>query len=357
MAEKKRGRDYWLTLLREHARSGETLAAFCKRRRVSYKTARNWRSRFGDDEIGGNGGTVPVPDESGQGHQGFSGEGDSGSGADEPGDGEKSEPRTPPLEGDTLPGGGKHAGGSDKPARKPHPGWANLIPAEPGNQRARKHGGYSKYLPPEVQDEVNTYGRNDLLSVIEEIRLTKGRLIMVTRSRAAWDAKVDYAELTDTDYQVDEIAEKKTPDGRERSVKRTRPKFEDLEDQLTRRLAWLQQVHDTLSRRVSYTADEAARLRSDIMTRADDEGWTAIETGWEIEKLGLELPFTLQQRIRSELALMEPEEPEGGMTDDELEALSVEYERKMSGEPQWLAERRSEVKEIHEAKDAERKGE
>lgn len=347
----KRGREFWLDLYDELQETGETITAASKRLKLSAKTISNWFSRIRKGEV-----------------KREVGSGKSGSGNREVGKGKKSsakprasgksESRQDSGKASPPEGGKKLAPGSDeKPTRKPHPGWANLIPAEPGNQRARKHGGYSKYLPPDVQAELDTYGRNDLLDVLEEIRLTKGRLIMVTRSRAEWDAKQEYSELTDADYQLDEIGDKVSAEGRERTTKRSRPKFEDLEDQLTRRLAWLQQVQDQLSRRVSLTADEAAAARRSIMERAEEEGWTATRTGDEIEKLGLEAPFTLQQRIRSELALAEPEEPEGGMTDDELEALSAEYEQQTQGEPEWLEERREEVQEIHKAKDAERKGE
>ncbi|MGP9633724.1 IS66 family insertion sequence element accessory protein TnpA [Halomonas sp. AOP43-A1-21] len=334
----KRGREFWVDFFKRFARSSASLADFCKRNDVSYKTARNWSSKLNGE------------DTSGQGHTAGIGKGAGDDKAPKDGDWIEKE-STPTPDKPASPAGGEEQG-----PKKRNKGWENLIPAEKGNQRALKHGAYASALPPDINEQLNTYGRENIRSLEDEIRLTKGRLIMVTRKRAEWDAREDYREITPDDYDLVEVTEKNNPMGGETIEKRVKPDFEAQEDRLTRRLAWLQQVHDQLSRRISLTADEAVALRGEILQKAEDEGWSSIDTGWEIEKHGLELPFTLQQKIRSELALIEPPEPEGGMTDEELEALSAEYEQEMADEDEWLANRQQEVEEIHAAKEAEKQG-
>lgn len=346
MAE-KRGREFWREFFRHFARSNKSLADYCRGKGVSYKTARNWSSKLAKEDEQGQG-----QSEQGQGH-GEAGQGGAAE-ASNGGDLEKSEP---PPDGEES---GTPSQGKEQGQRKWNPGWANLIPAGPGNQRALKHGAYAKHLPPDVIDTLDKYTRGDIRNMEAEIQLVRGRLIVLTRLRAQWDAKVEYNELDDTDYLLQEFTAKVGTLGeattKETTTKRVRPDFEMWEDRLLSRLAHLQQVHEQLSKRISMTADEAAAARREILERADEEGWSAVETGTEIEKLGLELPFTLQQRIRAELALMEPEEPEGGMTDDELERLSQQYEEQTAGEPDWLAERREQVADIHAERDKERQG-
>ncbi|MDX5979607.1 hypothetical protein [Vreelandella alkaliphila] len=341
----KRGREFWVDFFKRFERSSISLADFAESEGVAYKTARNWSSKLNKDKDQGQG-----HKKQGQGQGAGQAKGESK--AKPAKDGDWIEKESPPAPGKPA----SPAGGEEQGEKQWNKGWANLIPAEKGNQRALKHGAYAGALPPDIEQELNTYGREDIRSLEDEIRLTKGRLMMVTRKSAEWDARNEYNEITSDDYDLTEVTEKTSPMGRETSEKRVKPDFEAQEDRLTRRLAWLQQVHDQLSRRIGLTADEAVKLRGRILQQSEDEGWSSIDTGWEIEKHGLELPFTLQQKIRAELALIEPPEPEGGMTDEELDALSEEYEKEVAGEDAWLEERHSEVADIHAAKEAEKKG-
>lgn len=345
----KRGKALYLDLYDEAKRTKETPAEMGKRMNIPAKTISNWFSRIRKGEVKREPGT-------GKAGTGKSKAGKPPAKPANAGAGKEKKSRPAPADTDT-PGDGKEQG-AHKPPRKHNKGWENLIPAGPGNQRALKHGAYAKHLAPDVVEALEEYDTAEKFRSLEgEIQLVRGRLMTVARLRAEWEARADYSELTEQDYQLQEMSVKDTPMGKERSARRVRPDFEGQEERLLGRLGHLIQVHEQLSKRVSITADQAVALRSEIMDRAAEEGWLPSATGLEIEKRGLEVPYTLQAQIRSELALAEPEEPEGGMTDDELEQLSRDYESAAEGEDRWLKERREEVERIHQDKEQEKKGE
>lgn len=336
----KKGRDFWQRFLAAHKRSGKSLADYCKAKGVSYKTARNWSSKLAKEGEQGQG-------QQGQGQPQGQGHSEPPGNRANTGDADQKKSQTAP--GDQEP---------DPPRKKkePHPNsLANLMPIQRGEQRALKHGGYARYFSPDLTDACNSElpaaQRLDTL-----IELTDLRLRSVLKHRAEWDAKADYGELTHDDYRLEEVTVKETFEGDETTRKRVRPPFEQLIDALTGRMGWLIAEKHRIERHLDVTAGDAAAQRAEIMQRAEDEGWSASDTGMEIEKLGLEVPFTLQQRIRAELALIEPPEPEGGVSDDELEALSAEYAEQIANEDTWLEQRRAEVEVIHKAKEAEKKG-
>ena len=100
----------------------------------------------------------------------------------------------------------------------------------------------------------------------------------------------------------------------------------------------------------SYVADALAA----VLDEAEKAGLSAVDTAEQVERAGLAVPFSLQQRVRAELATFEPPEPEGGMTDDELERLSLEYEEEIEGEVEWLEQRREEVRDMHSKQQSEK---
>ena len=213
---------------------------------------------------------------------------------------------------------------------------------------------------PIFKKKMHTYGRNDIQSLEDEINLTHGRIIQLQQVRANWDAKADYDELKEEDYTLVSIETRdgiKGADGgigSETKQLRERPKFEDVEDKLVRRMAWLKQVHNQLSKQITLTANEAVLMRYEIMERGIAEGWTATETGAEMEMLGLEVPFTIQQRVRAEMALIEPEEVEGGMSDDDLEARAIEYAEIISDEDEKLKERKDALDDLYSIEQGKR---
>lgn len=333
----KRGREFWSGFLAKHAKSGQSLADYCRKHGVSYKTARNWSSKLSGDSEQGQG-----QPKQGQGQKGRGQKRATASASDQ----KKSRPL--PKKGAEVP---------PRKKKEPHPNsLANLNPIVRGEQRALKHGGYARYFPPEVTDaadeDLNAASRLDSL-----IRLTEFRLRSVLMKRAEWDAKDDYGELSSEDYHLSEVTNKSGMDGDEKTTKRVRPPFDAMVDTLTGKMGWLVAEKHRIERHLDLTAGVAAAKRAEIMEQAEDESWSAADTGSEIEKLGLEVPYTLQQRIRSELALAEPEEPEGGVTDDELDQLSSEYAANVAQEGEWLEARRDEVEEMHQAKEQEKKGE
>lgn len=389
MSNPKGGKEGWLQFFvwfeRRHDKE-QSLADYCRAKGVEYKTARNWASKLrgegmypavngrpDGDNIGTNAGTgtkagtgaktlknqhvePETEQEQGQGQgqqeapeqqpgQG-QGQGSGDSGGDGV-DGGKSKPKANPKTKTSQ------ADGAKRDMQKMLNSLANLKPYVPGEPRVEvtTHGAYTKYLPPDIQAEVNTYGRTELRDVIEEIRLTKGRLMLVQRNKAHWDAHVECGTLGDDHYPVEEIETQQTPDGSARKEKRKRPDFEYHEDRLARRLAWLMQVQEQLAKKASFSADEAIAMRRQIMEQGMAEGWTYAQIGMEIEKYGIELPFTLQALIRKELDLPVVDDGDAGITDEELDRLSEKYRKEAKGDSSWLRSRQKDVQEIHDAQD------
>lgn len=230
--------------------------------------------------------------------------------------------------------------------RGEHPNsLANLNLFTPGNQAARQHGGYARYHPPEVLERVipDAPAPERLENLIQA---EEARLHSLFQEKARWDAKAEYGELAGTDYTLTSIR----ADASGTTTTRERPDFERLID---RSMGRISTFIDQKERLAASPAHVAARL-SEVLDEAQAAGLDAASTAEACERAGIAPPFSLQQRVRAELALAEPEEPEGGMTDDELEALSAEYEQQTQDEPDWLAERRAEVQKIHESRDKER---
>lgn len=363
----KKGRDFWVRFFRTFKSMGDdvTLVDYCKKRKVSYKTARNWRSKFNEEQ--GQTGTV-IKTGAGTAKAGTK-EGNTGTVKTGTGTSKVSGTGTKKLQpqpkNNPNPTGEGEKCSQKEIAAKPISG--SIEPKErpahwfkKGHQTNRTHGAYSKYLPPDIQEKMHTYGRNDIQSLEDEINLTHGRIIQLQQVRANWDAKADYDELKEEDYTLVSIETRdgiKGADGgigSETKQLRERPKFEDVEDKLVRRMAWLKQVHNQLSKQITLTANEAVLMRYEIMERGIAEGWTATETGAEMEMLGLEVPFTIQQRVRAEMALIEPEEVEGGMSDDDLEARAIEYAEIISDEDEKLKERKDALDDLYSIEQGKR---
>lgn len=219
----------------------------------------------------------------------------------------------------------------------------------PGNQAARQHGGYARHFPPELAEIASESDPGDSVGRLEElIRLERLKLHSVLAAKARWDAGAEYNELGASDMElsgIDTNAEGTT-------VRRRRPDFEQATDRAVGRISHLIEQKERIA---ASPAAVAPRLAA-VLDEAAAAGLDATSTAEACERAGLAVPFSLQQRTRAELATLEPEEPEGGMTDDELEALSAEYAEASAGEPDWLSERRQQVQQIHHQRDKERTG-
>lgn len=218
----------------------------------------------------------------------------------------------------------------------------------PGNQAARRHGAYARYHAPEIIERVTPDAPSpDRIESL--IQLEEARLHSLLQEKAAWDAKSEYGELAHSDYPLTEVRK----DHLGTATKQERPDFERLIDRSMGRIAALVAEKE----RIQATPAYVATLTSELFERAEQEGLAAVDTAALFERSGLAVPFSLQQKVRAELALAEPPEPEGGVTDDELERLSREYEEKVEGEVAWLEQRRIEVEQIHKAKEREKHSE
>lgn len=345
----------WIAFFARFEASGRSLSEYCSMRDVPYQTAKNWATtlRKAGEYPPANasaGLTSESGTESGTGTGAGSGAGTgTGTGgakgklAGKGGKAGASKSRTP---GKAT----KPAGGGEKPARRCTPAQlANLRPPfEKGNRAAVKHGAYSKYLPPDIMELVEGESGRDLRSVIDEIKLTKGRLLMLQQLRAEWDAKAEYNELTHDDYVLTDI--EVGPEGEK--TKRKRPDFEAQEDRLTRTLAWLVQVQEQLQRETWLSADDKIAWRRQIIDDGEAAGWTYARIGLEIERHGLEVPMTLMALIRQELEQPPVDTSSTGFSDEELDALSARYEQEMAQDGEWLEQRKAEVGTIHAGHDA-----
>ncbi|MGO2383081.1 hypothetical protein ACT3OH_19380 [Vreelandella zhanjiangensis] len=238
---------------------------------------------------------------------------------------------------------------SEYDKRGKHPASrANLQMFQPGNQAARKHGAYARYHAPEIVERVtpDADGPERLENMIQ---LEEARLHELLQEKAAWDAKSEYDELAHGDYTITEIR----ADAGGTATRRERPNFESLIDRAMGKIMALVVEKERMQATPSYIASALARVLDD----AEKSGLSAVDTAEQVERAGLAVPFSLQQRVRAELATYEPPEPEGGMTDDELEALSAEYEQEMAGEDEWLEERQAEVADIHKTQQREKHSE
>jgi len=218
----------------------------------------------------------------------------------------------------------------------------------PGNQAARKHGAYARYHPPEIVERV-TPDAPSPKRLESLIQLEEARLHALLQEKAAWAAKAEYGALAHGDYPLTEIRK----DHLGTATKRERPDFESLIDRSMGRIAALVAEKE----RVQSTPAYVATLTSELFDQAEAEGMSAVDTAAMFERSGLAVPFSLQQRVRAELATFEPPEPEGGMTDDELERLSLEYEEEIEGEVEWLEQRREEVRDMHSKQQSEKHSE
>lgn len=230
--------------------------------------------------------------------------------------------------------------------RGEHPAsLANLIPAEPGNQRARKHGAYARYHPAEITERINL-GATSPERIEALIELEEARLHSVLQEKVRWSARCEYNEVSSADLILTEI--RAGIDGK--TTKRERPDFERLIDRSMGRISALIDQKERLNILPTYVATQVAKL----LDKADAEGMRAIDCAELFEREGMAVPLSVQQRLRAELATLEPSEPEGGVTDEELERLSEEYEAQIAQESTWLIERQQQVKNIHEQNDMER---
>ena len=217
----------------------------------------------------------------------------------------------------------------------------------PGNQAARRHGAYARYHAPEIVERV-TPDAPSPKRLEDIIQLEEQRLHALLQEKAAWDAKSEYGALAHGDYPLTEVRK----DHLGTATKRERPDFERLVDRSMGRITTMVAEKE----RIQATPAYVATLTSELFEKSEQEGMSAVDTAALFERSGLAVPFSLQQRVRAELALVEPPEPEGGVSDDELERLSREYQEEIEGEVKWLEQRREEVEKIHQTKAQEKHG-
>nr|WP_298059836.1 hypothetical protein [uncultured Halomonas sp.] len=207
---------------------------------------------------------------------------------------------------------------------------------------ARRHGAYARYHAPEIVERV-TPGASSIERLENLIQAEEARLHSILQEKGAWDAKVEYGALAHGDYPLTEVRK----DHLGTATRRERPDFERLIDRSMGRISHLIEQKERIAASPAHVADRLV----EVLNEAQASGMSAADTAEQCERAGIAPPFSLQQRVRAELALIEPPEPEGGVSDDELERLSREYEEEIEGEVAWLERRREEVEQMHKAKE------
>ncbi|MCG3884147.1 hypothetical protein I3271_05555 [Photobacterium leiognathi] len=71
-------------------------------------------------------------------------------------------------------------------------------------------------------------------------------------------------------------------------------------------------------------------IRNSIMIEAEQKEWSALQTAKACEKFGIRVPVTVLEEMKREIATYEPPVDDNGLSDDELDAICLEYEKKQS---------------------------
>lgn len=216
------------------------------------------------------------------------------------------------------------------------------------NNLFMSHGAYAHFFPKHILKAINKSTYVEMMSVFDEIRLTKARLMQVMERREEWEKLYgDEFHANPEHFPYSEMTEETGSAGNKRTTKRIRPDFEGVEDRLVNRLGTLIDLQNRISKSAGLDPQAALRIRADLMKYARIAKWTAVELGTELDIRGIEVPYTLQQRIKAELATIEPPEPSGGITDEEINRLAKESDSAAKFELAWLEKRRQELNDLH----------
>lgn len=100
---------------------------------------------------------------------------------------------------------------------------------------------------------------------------------------------------------------------------------------------------------------EETNLVIEMLSLRAKNNWTALETCQQIEKLGARPPATLLHEAKVELANLEPEVDDTGISEQELDELFDDYTlEQLEQEDSWLPARKEEINQrIKEAEDLE----
>lgn len=98
-------------------------------------------------------------------------------------------------------------------------------------------------------------------------------------------------------------------------------------------------------------------IRNSIMIEAEQKEWTALQTAKACEKFGIRVPVTILEEMKREIATYEPPIDDSGMSDDELDAICLDYEKKQSNYvANELPARRERLQSMIERQDAKENG-
>lgn len=178
----------------------------------------------------------------------------------------------------------------------------NLTPFLPGNRAAVKHGGYARHFEPELVSEVEATDSGNNVERLEGlIRLERLRMHSTLEARARYEATDSYAQTRGTDLPV---VQHETHAGGA-VTKRQRPDFEQAIDRSMGRLLSLISEQERLAASPAHVAGRLAGVLDDAL----DAGLSATDTAEMVERAGLAVPFSVQQRVRSELAWLSRKSP------------------------------------------------
>ena len=71
-------------------------------------------------------------------------------------------------------------------------------------------------------------------------------------------------------------------------------------------------------------------IRQELMEKAESENWSAVQTAKACERHGINIPITILEEMKQEIASYEPEIDDDGLSDDELNRICDDYKEKQS---------------------------
>ncbi|MEC6833021.1 hypothetical protein VXS06_14735 [Photobacterium toruni] len=205
-----------------------------------------------------------------------------------------------------------------------------------GNRFSMVHGGYAKIINLD-QDIIDTVIQIDPLNLANEIIAARAHYLNLQRFLSIERLAIE--ERYDNDDPI------KGFDGEPVSITKA---LGDLEYSAAGKLRAAEASIAALSATAAKIQCDVAKIQlkdhetsvhnttteleilNSIMLEAENKEWSALQTAKTCEKYGIQVPLTIIEEMKREIATYEPPVSDDGLTDDELDAICNEYQEKQS---------------------------
>ena len=214
------------------------------------------------------------------------------------------------------------------------------------------HGGYCRSAGV-VEDVLDILTEIDPLSVSNELLIARGQYLRMSKTISG--------RLAEYETMLAEGTERYKPEGSEEEVDVKReidkllfgyaPRLRELEHSITNMTALenkrvfelRKHQQEQLMMPHRLPAAESA-LVIEMLEQREKNNWDAVTTANYIEKLGAKVPAVLLHEAKLELTNAEPEDNGREVTEEELDAITAEYEEEQKiVQEEWLPERHAEL--------------